>query len=104
MILMLLFSCAAVAQSLVKGSVRDKDDNPVAAATITVKGTKLSTAAAADGSFSIPAGLGDILVISSIGFQDYEVKVPAGKSLPRIILNPKAGALNDDVTKLPGVA
>jgi TonB-linked SusC/RagA family outer membrane protein len=95
--LLLLFCCAAIAQNPVKGSIRDKDEKPVAAATITVKGAKQSTSAAADGSFTIPANPGDILVISSIGFEDYEVKVPESRSLPHITLASKANALDDVV-------
>ncbi|MGO4292322.1 SusC/RagA family TonB-linked outer membrane protein [Chitinophaga sp. RAB17] len=48
---------------------------PVSAASVSVKGTQTSTIADEAGKFAITASIGDILVISSVGFIPREVKV-----------------------------
>ncbi|NLR57450.1 TonB-dependent receptor [Chitinophaga polysaccharea] len=48
---------------------------PVAAASVAVKGTQTSTIADATGKFTITASIGDVLIISSVGFVPKEVKV-----------------------------
>jgi len=48
---------------------------PVAAASVSVKGTQTSTIADETGKFTITASTGDVLVISSVGFISKEVKV-----------------------------
>ncbi len=61
----------------ITGKITDqKDGTPLVGATITVKGTSVSTATGVDGTFSIsvPAGA-KTLVISSVGFNQKEVAV-----------------------------
>jgi len=61
----------------ISGKITDqKDGSPLAGATVTVKGTNVSTATGADGTFrfAIPADA-KTLVISSIGFTQKEVDV-----------------------------
>src|SRR5579863_6580747 len=95
--LMLLFSCAALVQGsgTITGGVRDKDGKPVAAATVTLKGKNVSTSTTADGNFTIRANPGDVLVFSSIGFEDYEAKIGNGRSAVNVTLNAKSNTLND---------
>jgi TonB-dependent starch-binding outer membrane protein SusC len=67
----------------ITGKITDqKDGTPLVGATVTVKGSKLSTATAADGTFSltVPAGA-KTLVISSVGFTSKEIAVSDNVSL-----------------------
>ncbi len=58
----------------VKGMVLDEKKNPIAAATITIKGTTTSRITDNSGNFSIPVPSGkSVLVISFIGFETNEV-------------------------------
>jgi|KBSSwiS6_1023812.scaffolds.fasta_scaffold00560_4 TonB-linked SusC/RagA family outer membrane protein len=60
----------------VKGRVTDsRDGSPVPGVNITVKGTNNGTSTDADGRFHIRASSGSILVFSSVGFTEQEVKV-----------------------------
>jgi TonB-linked SusC/RagA family outer membrane protein len=59
----------------VKGIVYDNKGQPVIAATINVKGSSISTFTAEDGSFTINANRGDMLVISYVGYITQEVRV-----------------------------
>src|SRR5690606_20495743 len=61
-------------QQKVSGKVQSAE-GPLTGATINVKGTSRSTSAGADGSFSIEAKNGDVLVINSIGYKTKEVTV-----------------------------
>ncbi|ULT22343.1 carboxypeptidase-like regulatory domain-containing protein [Sphingobacterium sp. E70] len=64
----------AVFQQKINGKIQSTE-GPLAGATISVKGTSRSISAGADGSFSIEAKNGDILVINSIGYKTKEVTV-----------------------------
>lgn len=69
------FQTIANAQTTVRGTVTDESGKPVPSASVTVKGTSRGAISDANGVFSISASPDDILVISSIGFGDKEVKV-----------------------------
>ncbi len=98
MLSMLIFGVLAVsAQSPVKGVIRDKDGKPVVGATIIVKGQATGTSSGSDGSFSIPARAGDVLVVSSIGFDTHEIKYNGKNSNLYINLDEKASSLDDVV-------
>ena len=73
---LLLCSMSAVfAQNTVKGSIKDvKDGTPISGATIRVKGEKVSTISAVDGTFEIAAKPGSIFEISEIGHGSVTVK------------------------------
>ena len=89
MVMVVGLSAAAIAQlKPISGKVTDKDGKPIEGASVKVKGKQGGTAANADGSFTITAKPGDVLVISSIGFEDIIVKVGASGSV-RAVLNPK---------------
>ncbi len=53
----------------------EADNQPVLGATILVKGTVKGVASDFDGQFSINVNLGDILVVSALGYATYEHKV-----------------------------
>src|SRR6185437_13102724 len=59
----------------VKGKVFDDAGQPVAGASVMVKGSRTAVTAGADGSFTIDAPLKSVLVISYVGFADKEVTV-----------------------------
>ncbi len=80
-ILTLLFSNQFVqAQThTISGVLEDENGEPIPGVTIQVKGTNIGTATDVNGSYSIEAKPGDVLVFSGIGFNSREVTV--GESL-----------------------
>lgn len=69
------FSLFAFAQTRVTGKVAGPDGKPVAAATVSVKGTSTVTQTDNNGDFAIVASPNATLEISAIGFLTVEVKV-----------------------------
>jgi len=69
--------CGFAQNKKISGKVISSTNNPMAGATVQVKGTSVSTATAEDGSFTItPPGSGRVvLVITSVGFERQEVNV-----------------------------
>lgn len=76
---MLLLCCSVTwAQSTITGTVKSATDGqPVASATVQVKGTSTSTVTNDQGEFTIKANSGQVLVASAIGFKTLERKVGA---------------------------
>jgi hypothetical protein len=79
--LALLVSQFAWAQGKITGQVKDKDGNPVKGATVAVKNKNVTVVSTDDGQFSIAAGSGDILEITSVGYEKYEVTVKDGNNI-----------------------
>jgi TonB-linked SusC/RagA family outer membrane protein len=78
----LFFSTVAMAQThKVSGTVTDADGQPIGGASVLIKGTQQGTTSGNDGSFSISANPTDVLVISSVDFSPYTVKVGAKSSV-----------------------
>jgi TonB-linked SusC/RagA family outer membrane protein len=76
----LFFSLTTFAQRKVTGTITSARDNqPVASATVAVKGARVATTTAADGTFSItlPAGK-TTLVVSFVGYATTEVDASSG--------------------------
>lgn len=79
---LLLYTMAAVCfiqvnaqeKRMVSGTVRDADGNAVPAATVTEKGTSNSVTTDMKGVFSISVASSATLVITSVGYNDLEVK------------------------------
>jgi TonB-dependent starch-binding outer membrane protein SusC len=80
----------------IAGKVVDKNGAPVAGASVLVKGTNKGTATDADGNFRIDANEGDVLVITSVGFEKNEVTV-SGSSVISVVLSETGRALNEIV-------
>ncbi len=82
----------------VTGKVTDsKDGTPVPNASVTIKGTNLGTTTDAGGNFRIAVDNNNaVLVISSVGFTEYEVTVGAQTDLA-ISLSAAQGTLNEVV-------
>lgn len=62
-------------QEPIRGTVIDKDNEPLIGVSVFVKGTTTGTVSDLDGNFTIEAGRGDVLVFSHVGFVKQEIKV-----------------------------
>ena len=81
---LLLCSALAFAQNpVISGTVIDQNGDPIVGASVYIAGTKQGTSSDPDGKFSIQAGKGTTLVISSIGYVSQEFTV--GDSLQPVI-------------------
>ncbi len=83
------------------GQVLDPQGEPLAGATVAVKGTKTIVATDADGNFSISAKPGQKLVISYIGSTTQEVPVTAGPM--NIVLQSSTTDLDEVVVTALGI-
>jgi TonB-linked SusC/RagA family outer membrane protein len=73
--LFLLLCPGAFAQQTTRGTIKTSSGDPLSGATITINGTTRSVVADQNGSFSINAPVGAVLVISSVGFRTKEITV-----------------------------
>ncbi|WP_243456841.1 SusC/RagA family TonB-linked outer membrane protein [Polaribacter batillariae] len=64
-----------VFQQKIKGTLLDKNKQPIVGASVLVKGTGKGVSTDFDGKFSIAASKGDILVFQSLGFKSKEVSI-----------------------------
>src|SRR5947208_98761 len=76
-VVLLLWGMYATAQDkTISGTVTDADDNtPVPGVSITIKGTNRGTQTNTQGVFSIKAQKGEMLIISSVGYEGSQVRV-----------------------------
>jgi TonB-dependent starch-binding outer membrane protein SusC len=97
-ILLLLTPFLLTAQSLkeIKGKISDNTGQPAAGITVSVKGTKRSTATATDGTFTISAKRGDFLIVSGVSVETQEIAVTDENSY-NIVLAQEATNLSDVV-------
>lgn len=88
----------------VSGKVTGPDNKAVAAATVKIKGSTTATSTSTDGSFSIKAPAGNlVLEISSLGFATKEVSVGAAQSSVSVSLATQSSDLSDVVVTALGV-
>ncbi len=80
-----LFAAAIAQTKPISGKVIDKDGKPLEGASIRLKGHQGGTAADADGSFTISAKSGDVLIVSSIGHSPKQIKVTTQSSLSVVL-------------------
>jgi len=80
----------------IKGTVINAKGAPAAGITVTVKGTKKSKATNEDGSFTITAKEGDVLVFTGISFETREMTV-ASQSVYSVTLAEASATLGDVV-------
>ncbi len=99
-----LFRQAAAQDRTISGSVADERNNPVAGASVTVKGTAIGTAADSAGAFTInvPAGAAT-LVVTAVGYTSQEVSI-AGQTSVSITLTSPGQSLTDVVVVGYGTA
>jgi TonB-linked SusC/RagA family outer membrane protein len=76
-----LIVATEVTQEIIKGTVKDINGNPLAGASITIKGTNTSTTTNEKGEYQIIAKSTDIIVITFLGYQKQEISVAGRKSL-----------------------
>jgi TonB-linked SusC/RagA family outer membrane protein len=87
-VLLLWGICATAQDKTISGTVTDADDNTgVPGVSITIKGTNRGTQTNAQGVFSIKAQKGEILVISSVGYEGNQVRVGDGATISVKIKN-----------------
>jgi len=88
----------------VSGKVTGPDNKAVAAATVKIKGSTTATSTSTDGSFTIKAPTGNVVLeISSLGFATKEVSVGAAQSSVSVSLATQSSDLSDVVVTALGV-
>ena len=66
----------------IKGKVTNEQGQPLEGATVLIKGTSNGTKTDAEGNFSINAAPGDVLVISYVGMEAFEIKLGSQTNIP----------------------
>jgi TonB-linked SusC/RagA family outer membrane protein len=82
----------------IKGNIRNEKGDPVSNASVTVKGTSIGTAASANGDFAItvPDTRNLVLVVSSVGYMESEVKVGSSAEV-NVVLKEKISPVEEIV-------
>lgn len=89
----------------VTGKVTGSDNQPVASATVQVKGGSQTAVTGSDGAFSIGVPAGQVVLsVSSTGFVATDVTVAAGQSTVNITLNQDNRQLNEVVVTAMGLS
>jgi len=102
LLLALLFPLFTFAQTIISGHVLSKaDQTPVAGVSVTIKGTRIGTSTAVDGSFALKAKEGDVLVITGIGVTTTEQPVTGNDLSISVAANTKE--LNQVVVTATGI-
>jgi TonB-linked SusC/RagA family outer membrane protein len=96
MLLLSGFVSIAMAQTLVRGIITNKDGKPLPGVTVTIKGSTAATTTGDDGRFTITASPKDVLVFTSASFNSGEVKVGNSTNIS-FTLNEKINVLDDVV-------
>ncbi|MBC7873887.1 MAG: SusC/RagA family TonB-linked outer membrane protein [Ferruginibacter sp.] len=100
-IILLSVSCLVMAQRTVSGKViSEENQQPVAGATVMLKGTKQQTTTDATGVFKIDASGNDILIITNVGYTALEVKADDAVT---VILRIDTKNLNEVVVTALGI-
>lgn len=87
----------AFSQKTVSGKITDANNQPLAGATVTVRGSNTATQTGSDGSFSLSVPNDNaVLVISSVGFENQDIAV-AGQSNLNISMRNATSSLNEVV-------
>lgn len=94
--LLCLFPLGALAQSLIKGTVKDVSGEPIIGASVKIQGAKSGVITDFDGNFSITASNNATLIISYIGYSTETVKLN-GRNNISVTLTEDTQSLNDVV-------
>ncbi|MEO9022954.1 MAG: TonB-dependent receptor [Ginsengibacter sp.] len=65
----------ALPVNIITGTVKDEKGNPLAGVSIIIKGTNKGTSSKTDGTFTIDANVGEVLVLTMVGYQKRSVTV-----------------------------
>ena len=96
-LLLALFATAVLsAQSVLKGTVKGADGQPIPGANILVQGTSNGTTTDFDGNFSISVSSGDVLTISYIGYASQSITISNQSNLD-VVLEADASELDEVV-------
>lgn len=99
----MLISILALAQTRkVEGKVTNDKGEPVPFATVSIKGTKTTTVADANGNFAIDAKTGDVLQISSAGIASKDVVVGASGTI-NVAVGAVGGQMEEVVVTAQGI-
>ena len=94
--LLCLFPMGALAQSLVKGTVKDQAGEPIIGASVKVVGTKTGAVTDVNGSFSVNAASNARLQVSYVGYVTQTVQV-GGRNTINLVLEEDNKSLDDVV-------
>jgi len=81
--------------SPITGTVRGPDSQPLGGVTVVVKGTKHGVVTDANGRFTLAANIGDVLEISSIGFETQSYPIKNASSALTIVLKHSDNKLDE---------
>ena len=90
----IVLTIVAHAQTKITGKVTDKDKLPLPGVSVLLKGTNTGTVTDGNGSFSINARKGEVLVFSFIGYQRTEITV-GGSNVVDVVMKDDATKLNE---------
>jgi TonB-linked SusC/RagA family outer membrane protein len=104
-VFLFFFSATAFSQQkTVTGRVTDQDSKPLYNATVTVKGTNISTTTNTDGQYSITLPVhANTLVFSYVGYQVNEANIQGNNSLS-VTMQPQSNSMNEVVVIGYGVS
>ena len=81
LVMLVLYSTLAIAQTTITGKVTDEKGRPIEGASVVEKKSQKGTVTGADGSFKISVKSGEILLISGVGFSKKEVTVSGAEEI-----------------------
>ena len=96
MVIVSFYTCISIAQTLVKGNIKDVSGEPLIGVSIKEKGTSNGTVSDLDGNFAITTSKSNFLQVSYIGYISQEIKAENGKTL-QIVLQENSEILEDVV-------
>lgn len=99
--LLISFLSTEAQQVVQRGAVRDNSGGALPGVNVIIKGTNIGTVTDFDGVFQIQANIGDVLVLSYIGFADIE-KVVDGNAI-NVVLLEDAESLDEVVVTALGI-
>jgi TonB-linked SusC/RagA family outer membrane protein len=92
----------ALEQAQIKGVVKDETGLPLPGVSVKIKGTSTGTQTGVDGTYTIDAQPGDILVFTYVGYLNKEVTVGTGDTA-NVALTPNSKNLNEVVVTALGI-
>lgn len=96
--LMLMFNLFIMAQEMiVEGTVKDRSNEPIFGAAVTVESKKGGTLTDLNGKFSIQADKGDLLTVSYMGFISRQIRIASNLSQLDIVLDQLDSRLDEVV-------
>lgn len=97
------FQLTAFSQKTYSGKIiAETDQSPVSGVSVSVKGTTAGTASRVDGTFSISAAPGDVLVFSGIDLRPKEIKLAEAAEL-MVTMEADAQSINEVVVTALGI-